>query len=209
MAVFTKSMRAIILLVAVFSPAATALDQDTSEALLADDACVEGDDAACSLSLRQLRGEQTMAAVSSHKHQKANTTEEEEMGFCCYSGSGGDPCTSCYSTAMAASGEFCDSSSKCGGCGGTWCAAFCCHSAADAGDVCGTCYPTAVAEAGTFCAGSRANCNSCSGATVCGKPSKPAAAEAPAAAETPPAAEAPAAADDDATEAPAAAEEAA
>mmetsp|Transcript_41365 Transcript_41365/g.88119 ORF Transcript_41365/g.88119 Transcript_41365/m.88119 type:complete len:271 (-) Transcript_41365:97-909(-) len=156
---------------------------DTSAALTADDACLQGDDGACSVSLRQLRGVEKKAAVSSHKHEqaalavssrfqeqetsKANASAGKDIfGFCCFSASGSDMCTTCYDSAMAPEGDFCDSPDKCGGCGGTYCAAFCCFSGADANDTCGTCYPTALAKEGDYCHGSFDNCRSCGG-TIC------------------------------------------
>lgn len=94
------------------------------------------------------------------KGGKGGTDDQADSpGFCCYSGAGEDTCGTCYDTARAAAGEFCDSEATCGpDCQGTWCTMGCVFSADDPENICGT--ATSHAEPGSWCAESEDKCTS-------------------------------------------------
>jgi len=151
--------------IALAAVASLAFAQDWA-ALDSDDVChgLDGED--CSLSLRQLRGQEKAAEVAQHA---APFEAPEGPGFCCYSGSkSGDMCGSCRAESIAKVGTYCDGESKCGGCGGTWCTTMCVMGAEDKNDMCGTAYESAIASSDNYCAESKSNCAGCSGAW-CGK----------------------------------------
>lgn len=134
----------------------------------ADDLCTSAAD--CSLSFLQTRGTAILAQRKATRISNLSTADT----FCCYSSaSDEDTCGSCYPDAIAKKGDFCDSRSTCGDCGGRFCESVCCMSGRDASNICGTCWPTAIAEANTFCAASKDNCITCKGSWCTHKVSTP------------------------------------
>lgn len=97
---------------------------------------------------------------------EASQSGADSPGFCCYSGAGEDTCGTCYDTARAAAGEFCDSEANCGPhCQGTWCTMGCVFSADDPENICGT--ATSHAEPGSWCAASEDRCTATHAAGGC------------------------------------------
>jgi len=118
-------------LLALASPAIASEDL-TAAALAADDAC-QGDDATCSVELRQLRAHEILATEKAKQDKVAQVPEDTEplgSAFCCFSGKNiSDMCGTCFDNAMAMEGSEVEKQYKgctagaggCKGCGGTWC----------------------------------------------------------------------------------------
>jgi hypothetical protein len=154
--------------------------------MTADDTC----DIDVSLSLRQLRGEQSSKLIGKHTNldpDDETTAEEEEEresqktrtkarpasksskgftapGFCCQDGKAGDLCNGCFTQSIVEQGSYCASENKCGSeCGGTWCKSTCVLSGSNPADWCMSAYKLGIANSSNFCAKSAKNCAECSG----------------------------------------------
>ena len=129
------------------------------------------EDSECSLSLRQLRGEQTQAAMAADQapddgwgDMTQDDWEEKQGGLCCFSGDdANNVCGTCFPTAVASFKNSCSRKSQCGSCGGTWCEPKCVMGAADPNDKCGTAFETGTAKSDSFCGKSSKNCAACNG----------------------------------------------
>ncbi|CAE6971180.1 ycf1-A [Symbiodinium sp. CCMP2592] len=86
-------------------------------------------------------------------------------GFCCYRGDtfAKDMCTACLDVSQDIN---CASKSKCGTCGGNWCAGPRCVTAySDKADPCHSAYgPSSVAHVNNYCSSSENTCINCGGA---------------------------------------------
>lgn len=120
--------------------------QDPTDGADFDDACAAGDED-CDLSLRQLRATHAReAAIADHTFADPDDepapangtadTEDEDVpplgAFCCQNGQGfgytdaSDKGASCYPSAKAEIGGYCDSATTCApDCNGTWITGFC------------------------------------------------------------------------------------